>query len=78
MTIDNFLERELKRHISTLRSVKNGNLHKMVIGVVETSLLKMVLEETKGNQTDASRILGINRNTLRKKINDYQINVRKD
>jgi len=78
MTIDNFLERELKRHLSMLKSMKNGNLHKMVMGVVETSLLKMVLEETKGNQTDASRILGINRNTLRKKINDYQIDVRKD
>jgi DNA-binding protein Fis len=35
----------------------------------------MVMEETSGNQSDASKILGINRNTLRKKIRDYKIEV---
>jgi DNA-binding protein Fis len=35
----------------------------------------MVMEETEGNQSDASRMLGINRNTLRKKIRDYKISL---
>jgi len=45
----------------------------MVIGLVEKSLIQIVMKETDGNQSDASRILGINRNTLRKKITDYKI-----
>lgn len=57
--------------------MKNGNLHKMIIRLVEKSLIGIVLNETKGNQTDASRILGINRNTLRKKIREYKIKTSK-
>lgn len=37
------------------------------------ALLDMVLKETSGNQTHAANIFGINRNTLRKKINEYNI-----
>lgn len=73
MVIDNFLQSELKKHIRKIRAMKNGNLHKMVMGLVEKSLIRMVLSETSGNQTDASRILGINRNTLRNKIKGYKI-----
>jgi DNA-binding protein Fis len=73
MSLDVLLARELKRHLPKIRSMANGGLHKMVIGLVEKSLVKIVLDETNGNQTDASRILGINRNTLRKKIKDYNI-----
>ncbi len=58
-----------------MRSVPNGHLHGMIMGAVEKSLLKMVISETDGNQSDASRILGINRNTLRKKIKEYRLEV---
>ena len=47
---------------------QNGGLHDLIIGAVEQPLVQMVLEKTNGNQTQAANILGLNRNTLRKKI----------
>ncbi len=49
------------------------NIHESVIGKVERALIGIVLEEEKGNQVRASKKLGINRNTLRKKMKDLQI-----
>ena len=43
------------------------------MGGIEKPLVEIVLKETNGNQTKAANILGINRNTLRKKIAEYQI-----
>ena len=43
-------------------------MHGMVIDCVEKPLLEMVLEHAGGNQSRAAEILGINRNTLRKKM----------
>ncbi|MBI5179358.1 MAG: Fis family transcriptional regulator [Nitrospinae bacterium] len=73
MTIDDLLKKSLREHLGKMKSIENGQLHGTVIGIVEKSLLKIVMEETDGNQSDASRILGINRNTLRKKIREYKI-----
>ena len=39
-----------------------------VLPQLERPLLRLILEETKWNQQKAAKILGINRNTLRKKI----------
>jgi Fis family transcriptional regulator len=51
----------------------SGHLHDLVITGVEKPLVEMVLKETNGNQTQAANILGINRNTLRKKIQEYSL-----
>ena len=56
--------------------VDTGNedhIHESVIGRVERALIGMLLEEERGNQVRAARRLGINRNTLRKKMKDLQI-----
>ena len=45
-----------------------GKLHALVMNEVEKSLLKETLSLTDGNQKKAAEILGINRNTLRKKM----------
>ena len=50
------------------------NMYDTVIREVERPLISLVLEETDGNQTKTAQILGINRNTLRKKMVALKIN----
>ena len=52
---------------------KACGVYDMVIHCVEKPLLESVLHRVKGNQTHAAEMLGINRNTLRKKIKVYGI-----
>jgi DNA-binding protein Fis len=40
---------------------------------VEKALISLVLKETNGNQLKTAKVLGINRNTLRSKIKEYNI-----
>ena len=55
----------------------NGDhIHESVIGKVERALIGIVLEEENGNQVRASKKLGINRNTLRKKMKELHISTR--
>lgn len=53
-----------------------GTIHGAIVGKVEKALIGMILEEEKGNQVRTAKRLGINRNTLRKKIRDLQITIR--
>ena len=50
-----------------------GNIHKFLLESLEKPLLIRVLQLTRGNQLQAARLLGINRNTLRTKIKHYGI-----
>jgi Fis family transcriptional regulator len=47
----------------------------MVLRNVEKPMLETVLDKAEGNQTIAAEMLGINRNTLRKKIQQHKIKV---
>ncbi len=51
-------------------SLPAPGVYERIIGIVEKSLIDITLEATRGNQIRAAQILGINRNTLRKKIQD--------
>ncbi len=51
----------------------NDDLYKTIIERVERPLIKLLLEKTDGNQVRVSRILGIHRNTLKKKIDNLKI-----
>ncbi len=51
-----------------LGSRESANLYELVRGLVERPLLRAVLREAGGNQLRAAALLGINRNTLRKKL----------
>ncbi|WP_130471047.1 nitrogen regulation protein NR(I) [Candidatus Magnetaquicoccus inordinatus] len=62
----------------TSPSWKNcDNLYDQVVNRIEKSLFDRVLLETSGNRVMAARLLGINRNTLRKKIQDLDVNVKR-
>jgi two-component system nitrogen regulation response regulator GlnG len=72
-TIQEFLEDKLKRYLKEMTNLESCNLYDSVISEVEKALIKIVLNETGGNQLKASKTLGINRNTLRTKIKEYRI-----
>jgi Fis family transcriptional regulator len=48
-------------------------VYEMVINCVEKPLIETVLHHAGGNQTRAAELLGLNRNTLRKKIQTHKI-----
>jgi len=50
-----------------------SNLYQLVMAEVEQPLLETVMQHTKGNQTQAAKVLGISRSTLRKKLAIYQL-----
>jgi DNA-binding protein Fis len=52
-------------------------LYNRVLREIEKPLLQVVLKAVSGNQKKAAEVLGINRNTLRKKLNDYAIDLEK-
>ncbi|MFT9258416.1 MAG: nitrogen regulation protein NR(I) [Acetobacter sp.] len=70
----------LSRHIARyLAAGREGmpmvDLHARIVAEVERPLIQMTLMETKGNQIKAAAMLGLNRNTLRKKIRELEIPV---
>ena len=71
--LSDWLQKTIKKYITAMHGGGSGHLHNLVITGVERPLLEMVLKETNGNQTQAANILGINRNTLRKKIQEYNL-----
>ena len=71
--LSDWLQKTVKKYINVMNGVDRGHLHDLVITGVEKPLLEMVLKETNGNQTQAANILGINRNTLRKKMQEYNL-----
>ena len=71
--LEKWLDKSIKQYVGAMDEKNNGHLHELIIGGIEKPLVEIVLKETNGNQTQAAIILGINRNTLRKKISEYEI-----
>ena len=66
--LDDLIRRKLRDLLHQQGDVLAADLHALALSWVERPLLEFVLEKTGGNQLRAADILGINRNTLRKKI----------
>ncbi|MEK6700476.1 MAG: sigma-54 dependent transcriptional regulator [Nitrospirota bacterium] len=73
LSFENFLEEKLSDLVDRMGGLEQGDIHSMVIQRVEKPLITLVLKKTEGNQVRAANLLGINRNTLRKKIKDLGI-----
>jgi len=67
------VRRSLERYFKDLDGAKPRDVYDMVLKNVERSMLELVLDRVEGNQTLAAQMLGINRNTLRKKIQSLKI-----
>lgn len=67
-TLAKFTEQRLQDYFLQLDGNKPSQLYEMVIQQVEQPLIKVVLQQTHNNQSEAAKILGISRGTLRKKM----------
>ena len=70
------MERHLKAYFTAHGDgLPPPGLYERVLHEIERPLLQLTLEATRGNQVRAADILGLNRNTLRKKIRELEIPV---
>ncbi|MBX3325589.1 MAG: helix-turn-helix domain-containing protein [Nitrospira sp.] len=72
-SLENYLEVKMGEFVKGMRNGSARNLHPILISAVERPLITSALQETRGNQIQAAELLGLNRNTLRKKIVNLHI-----
>ena len=69
------LENYLSRNINKINKEYQGDVYNYFVTELEKVLLLEVLKNKNGNQLKAAELLGLNRNTLRKKITELNINI---
>jgi Fis family transcriptional regulator len=70
-SIDEAVTRSLERYFRDLDGTPPTAIYDMVLRAVERPMLEIVMKQACGNQLRASEMLGINRNTLRKKLQTH-------
>ena len=78
LSLEDYLEWKMGDFVKGMRNGSGRNLYPMLITAIERPLITRALQETKGNQIQAAELLGLNRNTLRKKIHDLHILVKRN
>jgi two-component system, NtrC family, nitrogen regulation response regulator GlnG len=78
LSLEELIRHKLEDYFRRTEGVDVDNLYSLVIERIERPLIELTLKKTRGNQIRAAQILGINRNTLRKKIVDLRIELRKE
>jgi Fis family transcriptional regulator len=71
--IENCVRESLEQYFRDLRGAEPHSVHEMVMNAVEKPLLDVVMQQAEGNQSKAAEWLGINRNTLRRKLLDHKL-----
>jgi Fis family transcriptional regulator len=72
-SLDACVRDSLEKYFEDLRGTEPHDLHAMVLQAVERPMLELVLQRTDGNQSKAAEWLGINRNTLRRKLQEHKL-----
>jgi Fis family transcriptional regulator len=72
-TLEQCVLRSLEQYFSDLDGSRPHALFEMVNSAVERPLLQFAMVKCDGNQCAAAALLGINRNTLRKKLQQYRL-----
>ncbi len=71
--IEEAVRLSLESYFRDLRGTEPDNLHNMMVTVIEKPLLETVMHHAEGNQSRAAQWLGLNRNTLRKKLVQHRL-----
>lgn len=61
----------MRQYFKDLDGEKCSGIYEMVVNAVEKPMLEVVMLQAQGNQTRAAELLGLNRNTLRKKLQHH-------
>ena len=61
----------MKQYFKDLDGEKCTGIYEMVVAAIERPMLEVVMFQAQGNQTRAAELLGLNRNTLRKKLQQH-------
>ena len=69
--IDDCVRRALEQYFRDLGGEEPAGLHELMVRSVERPLLEQVMSRAEGNQSLAAQWLGINRNTLRRKLLEH-------
>ncbi|MBW8190083.1 DNA-binding transcriptional regulator Fis [Neiella marina] len=73
-TLRESVKQSVSNYLATLSGQDINDLYELVLSEVEAPLLEEIMTHTRGNQTRASIMLGLNRGTLRKKLKKYGMN----
>ena len=73
MHIEETVRNSLESYLRDLGESEPDGMYSMVVNVVEKPLLEIVMRHTDNNQSKAAQWLGLNRNTLRKKLLEHQL-----
>lgn len=71
--IEECIRQNLEDYFRDLDGVEPAAMYQMILDVVERPLLDTVMRHAEGNQSRAAEWLGINRNTLRRKLLDHKL-----
>ena len=76
IALEEIIRKKLASFLSKWDGYEVEDLYGAIIQRVEKPLIELILEKSRGNQIRAAKMLGINRNTLRKKIKELKIEVK--
>jgi Fis family transcriptional regulator len=71
--IEECVRASLEGYFRDLRGTEPDGMYEMLVRVVEKPLLDVVMTRAEGNQSKAAQWLGLNRNTLRKKLVEHKL-----
>ena len=69
--LSNAVQKAVANYLQQLNGQDVEDLYELVLSELEKPLLEEVMKYTRGNQTRAANLMGINRGTLRKKLKQY-------
>ena len=71
--LGNQVSKSMRKYFKELDGEKPTDIYNMVLKEVELPLLEIVMKECNDNQSKASKILGLNRGTLRTKLKEHKL-----
>ena len=71
--LEDCVRESLEQYFKDLRGTEPHSVHDMIVTTVEKPLLEVVMKHAEGNQSKAAEWLGINRNTLRRKLLEHKL-----